>query len=475
MDSKGYTPTIGLEIHAELKTNTKMFCDSRNDPDEKEPNINICPVCVAHPGTLPVINKEAVKHVLKIGHAVRGKIADFTEFDRKNYFYPDIPKGYQISQYKYPLVSGGSLVSVEITRIHLEEDTARSSHDSGDDSLIDFNRAGLPLMELVTEPVIKSAEQAVQFARELQLLLRYLGAGDANLEKGEMRVEANVSVSKTKRFGTKVEVKNLNSFKAVERAIRYEVERQIKVLERGDQLIQETRGWDENKQQTFSQRLKETSEEYRYFPDPDLPKLKLSDISEFQLEVLENEMPVLPEEKRTLYRSWGVSKDAVEVFVQEPVLLGSFLEEIAEILKHEKKSIKLASNYITSDLLGLYKDKTLPKRLPIDGAEFATLIRMAHSGTISSRGTKDILKIMLENKGGDPEDIAKKHNLIQQSDEGELQALVEDIIKNNVSVVTEYKEGKESALQFLVGQGMKATKGSANPQILQKLLKENIS
>ena len=211
--SKKYKPTIGLEIHAELKTQTKMFCDSRNDPNEKKPNVNICPVCMAHPGTLPVINKEAVKHVLKMGIAIEGKIADFTEFDRKNYFYPDIPKWYQISQYKYPLISGGSLVGVDVTRIHLEEDTARSTHDTGDTSLVDFNRAGIPLMELVTEPVVRDAEQAVAFARELQLVLRYLGAGDANMEKGEMRVEANISVSDTETFGTKVEVKNLNSFK----------------------------------------------------------------------------------------------------------------------------------------------------------------------------------------------------------------------------------------------------------------------
>ena len=215
-----YKTTIGLEIHAELKTVTKMFCNSKNDPDEERPNVNVCPICMGHPGTLPVINKEAIKHVLKVGLAVNGHIADFSEFDRKNYFYPDIPKGYQISQYKYPLVSGGELDGVKITRIHLEEDTARSTHERGDYSLIDFNRAGIPLMELVTEPVIHSAEDASRFAKELQLLLQYLGVGEANMEKGEMRVEANISVSsETQKKGTKVEVKNLNSFKAVEKAI----------------------------------------------------------------------------------------------------------------------------------------------------------------------------------------------------------------------------------------------------------------
>jgi len=265
--SNEYTTTIGLEIHAELKTNTKMFCQCKNDPDQKQPNVNICPVCMAHPGTLPVINKQAVKHVLKVGKAIGGKLAiDFTEFDRKNYFYPDIPKGYQISQYKYPLVSGGSLEGVDITRIHLEEDTARSQHDDAGHSLVDFNRGGLPLMELVTEPVIHDAETAGKFARELQLLLRYLGASEANMEKGQMRVEANISVSKTDVFGTKVEVKNLNSFKSVEKAIEYEVARHIEVLEGGGTILQETRGWDENKQSTFSQRIKENSEEYRWKP-----------------------------------------------------------------------------------------------------------------------------------------------------------------------------------------------------------------
>lgn len=471
-DLKGYKPTIGLEIHAELKTKTKMFCDSKNDPDEIKPNVNICPVCMAHPGTLPVINKEAVKHVLKMGLAINGRIADFTEFDRKNYFYPDIPKGYQISQYKYPLISGGNLAGVDVTRIHLEEDTARSTHDTGSESLVDFNRAGLPLMELVTEPVVKDAEQAVKFARELQLILRYLGAGDANLEKGEMRVEANISVSKTSTFGTKVEVKNLNSFKAVERATNFEIERQIKLIERGGEVVQETRGWDESKQQTFSQRIKENSEEYRYFPDPDLPKLKISEISEFSEEILQKEMPTLPDEKRTVFASWGINDDAVEVFVQESLLLGVFIEEIAEIFENDKKLIKLASNYITSDLLGLYKESGLPDVLPVAPKDFASLINMANSGDISSRGAKDILKILLENKGGDPKEIAEKNGLIQKSDEGEIKSVVEGIIAANESVVLEYKSGKESSLQFLVGQGMKETKGSANPQILKKILIE---
>ena len=282
-----FFPTIGLEIHAELKTKTKMFCDSKNDPDEKRPNVNICPVCTSHPGTLPSVNKEAVRHIIRLGYAVGGNIADFTEFDRKNYFYPDIPKGYQISQYKYPIVSGGQINGVSITRVHLEEDTAKSFHREKDgNSYIDFNRAGVPLMEMVTDPVIKNAKEAGDFGRKLQIILRYLGASSANMEKGEMRVEANISVSRDpeKKFlGTKVEVKNLNSFKAVERAIDYEIKRHIELISSGRQedIIQETRGWDEFKQVTFSQRKKEGSKDYRYFPEPDIPKMWLSKVLDF--------------------------------------------------------------------------------------------------------------------------------------------------------------------------------------------------
>ena len=243
-----YKTTIGLEIHAELKVKTKMFCNCKNDPDEKRPNVNICPVCTAQPGTLPVLNKEAIRSVIRVGLACGSDIAGFTEWDRKNYFYPDIPKGYQISQYKYPLVSNGAINNVKLTRIHLEEDTARSTHDKGDFSLVDFNRGGVAFMELVTEPVMHDAKTAANFAKELQLLLQYLGAGDANMEKGEMRVEANVSVSREDgKLGTKVEVKNLNSFRTVEKAIEYEIERHIETIESGGKIVQETRGWDEGK------------------------------------------------------------------------------------------------------------------------------------------------------------------------------------------------------------------------------------
>ncbi len=480
MSESEYFTTIGLEIHAELKTNTKMFCRCKNDPDEERPNVNVCPICMGHPGTLPYINKEAVKHVLKVGVALGSHLAtEFTEFDRKNYFYPDIPKGYQISQYKYPLVSGGSLHGVDITRIHLEEDTAKSSHDTGDYSLVDFNRAGLPLMELVTEPVIHSAKQAGDFARELQLLLRTLKVGEANMEKGEMRVEANISVSKDKnKFGTKVEVKNLNSFRSVERAIDYEVQRHIEVLEKGGTIEQETRGWDENKQSTFSQRKKENSHDYRYFPDPDLPKIKLAEVPEFSRDALAAELPELPWAKRQRFLDMGLKAEDAEMFVSNE-LYGNFYDKVASQCGDNKKAVQLAANYIATDVAGFVKTSgfDFPAWLTRrnDGAEaFAKLMIMLAEGKLSSRAGKDILKIMFE-KGGDPAEIAEREGMLQKNDEASIEALLKPLIEANPQVVADYKAGKESALMFFVGQGMKASKGSANPEVLKQVAIKLIS
>ncbi|MEK7607423.1 MAG: Asp-tRNA(Asn)/Glu-tRNA(Gln) amidotransferase subunit GatB [Patescibacteria group bacterium] len=470
---KTYRPTIGLEIHAELATQTKMFCDSKNDPFNAEPNTNVCPICMGHPGTLPVINKKAVEHVLRVGVAVEGKIADFTEFDRKNYFYPDIPKGYQISQYKYPLVRGGELADVKITRIHLEEDTASSGHDEGDYSLIDFNRAGVPLMELVTEPIIHSPEQAGNFGRELQLLLRTLGVSEANMEKGEMRVEANISVSDTDKLGTKVEVKNLNSFKSVEKAIAYEIERHTALLESGKKIEQETRGWDDTKGKTFSQRKKEDSHDYRYFPDPDLPKMKISEIAEFSRENLAKTMPELPWEKRKRYAKIGLKPTDIHIYVTIPEIGAFFDLAVAGISK--KESILLMSNYISSDILGLIKKKHGEGREneiakpPFDPKEFARLIALIENKIIFSRGAKDILAIMFD-RGGDPEIIANKNGLIQKSDQSVVKKIAKEVINENQKVVAEYKKGKLTSLQFLIGQGMKKSKGSVNPEILKTVI-----
>ena len=460
-----YKVTIGLEIHAELKTKTKMFCNSKNDSDEERPNVNICPVCMGHPGTLPVINFEAVKSVLKVGIAVKGQLADYTEFDRKNYFYPDIPKGYQISQYKYPLVSGGVLNGIKLTRVHLEEDTALSKHKD-EYSLVDFNRAGIPLMELVTEPVITSARAAGAFARELQLLLRYLGVADANMEKGQMRVEVNISVSKSSTLGTKIEIKNLNSFKVAEKAIEYEIKRQTEVLEGGGSVVQETRGWDENKSQTFSQRIKEGSSDYRYFPEPDLPKLKISEIPEFKEMSLMQEIPRLPWEMRGEFLHTGIKLEDAEVLVVNPWLGKLFTRAV-----HEMAPAKITANYITSDLIGLLEGDLRPRKFKFSNESFYELMRMIGRGEIGSRAAKDILKEMFQS-GGRSEEITKEKGLYQKSDAGELRALAEKIIEANPTVVDDYKSGQDSALQFLIGQGMKETKGSANPQVLAEIFKE---
>src|SRR3989344_3846474 len=427
-----YKPTIGLEVHAELKTKTKMFCACKNDSDEERPNVNVCPVCMGHPGTLPVINKEAVKSVLKVGLAIGGELAGFSEFDRKNYFYPDIPKGYQISQYKYPLVFGGELAGVSITRVHLEEDTGTSSH-IGEHSLVNFNRAGVPLMELVTEPVMHSAEEVVQFGKELQMLLQYLEVAEANMEKGEIRLEANISVapqrsdlkegSKGQTFGTKVEVKILNSFRAAERAVEYEIKRQIGVLESGGKVDQETRGWDEGKQSTFSQRSKEDSHDYRYFPDPDLPKLNLKEVLDFDEKILRGELRETPNQKRERFKKgYGIKESDVEFYINNRDFSNLFEASAKELAGGD---FQLLSNYVVSDLSGIGE-----KALIISPGDLAELIKMAGSGEVSSRGAKDIIAKMIET-GEAPKDIAEKSGLFQKSDEGELLAVVDAILADN--------------------------------------------
>jgi len=476
-----YVPTIGLEIHAELKTQTKMFCCSKNDPDAVEPNSNICPVCMAHPGTLPVINFEAVRHVLRVGVALGSRLADYTEFDRKSYFYPDLPKGYQISQFEFPLVAGGELHGVAITRIHLEEDTASSMHDEQSGAtVVDYNRAGVPLMELVTEPVITSAEEAGEFAHELQLLLRSLGASEANMEKGEMRVEANVSVRdtsdvKNNALGTKVEIKNLNSFNAMERAIRYETKRQIEILERGESVVQQTLGWDESKQATFPQRTKEGSSDYRYFPDPDLPQLVLSEFPQFDRELLKASLPELPREQRERYAALGVKPDDAATFARDR-RYGDLFDALAKLVPAE--GAILASNYIANDLIKIIRDieerdtKTMDI-LPISPEQLAMLVNMISARKISSRTAKDILRATVI-EGADPEAYAREHNLLQESDSAALQGVVRAIIVSNPDVVADFRAGKAAALEYLIGQCMKQLRGAGDPAVLREMLRTNI-
>jgi len=484
-----YRPTIGLEIHVELKTKTKMFCSCLNDPLEKTPNTNICPVCTAQPGSLPTINQKAVESVIKAGLALNCQISEKSWFERKNYFYPDLPKGYQISQYEAPLCYNGYLdidlegntqrtKRIRIRRIHLEEDTGRLIHDQDKDaSLVDYNRAGMPLMELVTEPDIESAVEARKFAEELQLILRYLDISDADMEKGQMRVEANISLkeSDSSDLGTKVEVKNLNSFRSLEKAIAYELKRQEEVLESKEAVIHETRGWDDFKEITFSQRIKETSEDYRYFPEPDLPIMVFS---AEEIEKMGDMIPELPKARKERFeREYKLSALTVEVLVNFKNL-GEFFEETVSELKSWfeagkiktdlDKLIKLSANYILTEF-----PKFIPEsgKIIITPENFAELIYLTFIGEISSSGAQEVLKEMFIS-GGDPSQIIEKKNLKQVSDEEELKSAAEKAIKNNPRAVEDYLSGKENALQFLVGQTMRETKGKANPKIAAEVIRK---
>jgi len=460
-----YTPTIGLEVHAELATKSKMFCGCKNAPHDQVVNTHICPVCLGHPGTLPVPNKRAIEVVLRFGAAIEATPATYSEFDRKNYFYPDIPKAYQISQYQFPFLTGGEINGVELTRVHLEEDTARSSHELVDGSLVDFNRAGVPLMELVTEPVLHDAASAGAFARELQLLLQTLGISHANMERGEMRIEANVSVSQTDELGTKVEVKNINSFKAVESAIAYEIARQSELLDQGKTIDPETRGWDENASRTFSQRSKETAKDYRYFPDPDIPKLDLTKLPDWEQATLAQTLPPLPSAKRQQYSEFGIAAETIETIISHRELDALMA---ATATTANEPVIKLAANYISVDLANLSKEGGVVVG-DIDPERFVELLELLVANEINSRTAKDLLP-QLSSLAGTVREYVEANNLLQQSGEEVLLTLVEQICQANPEQVSEYQAGKETVLKYLVGQGMKLSKGSANPQALEELL-----
>ena len=472
-----YQTIIGLEIHVELKTKSKMFCSSPNNPEEKEPNTNICPVCMGHPGTLPVINEEAVKKVIKTGLAFGCQIPETSKFDRKNYFYPDLPKGYQISQYDLPLCKDGFLEiggkKIRIRRVHLEEDTGKLIHKKGY-SLVDFNRAGIPLMELVTEPDITGAEEAKKFAEELQLILRYLDISNADPEKGELRVEVNISLSsESEKLGTKVEIKNLNSFWAVEQAIDYEIERQGKILNSGKKIIQETRGWDAARGITVGQREKEEAFDYRYFPEPDLPPLNFK---KEEIEKIKAEIPELPHQRRARFkREYELDTKSIEIFIRNKELGEYFEKVVSEFeskLSHEKifKLIKLTANYLISDLQGLLGRASVVAKdfliTPENFAEFTTLI---YEGKISSKIAKMILMEMFKT-GADPSHIIEEKGLSLISDEVEIDKIVKEVISKNQKAVSDFQKGKGNALQFLIGKVMQKTKGKANPEIVRKIL-----
>ncbi len=544
-----YKPVIGLEIHAELKTQTKMFCDSLNDPDEKHPNINVCPICMGHPGCLPVINQEAVKKVIMAGLALNCKIAEDTFFERKNYFYPDLPKGYQISQYQKPLCYDGFLELItnyqlpitkkliRITRIHLEEDAGRLVHvtnlaeQRGTNSeqrgnnikiqrqsassqresatLVDYNRAGVPLMELVTEPDFETGQEVRDFASELQLIWKYLGVSDADMEKGQMRVEVNISLrplnnaeltqnkAESQRvsasgqrdsavpLGTKVEIKNINSVKFAADAVDYEIKRQTELLEAGEKVKQETRGWDEFKKQTFSQRSKEEAHDYRYFPEPDLPPLKFTkeQIEEMRMELLE-----LPSQRKLRFKkNYNLPEADIEVFTVNKSL-GDYYEHVASELlsfdkldhlkkpeaEHQDKLFKLASNYTITELKRMCEEVSAEASdTKITPEIFADLVVRVFHGEVSSSGAQTVLKEMFAT-GNPPGQIIKEKNLEQVSNVEELNLAVAKVIADNQKAVEDFKAGKEASLKFLIGMAMKETKGKANPQVVEEILREKL-
>ena len=477
-DNMTYETVIGLEIHAHLNTRTKMFCDSLNDPDETRPNVHICPICMGHPGTLPVINIEAIKKVLRVGLALHCNIREHSYFERKNYFYPDLPKGYQISQYETPLCEEGSLElasgkKVRIRRIHVEEDAGRLMHDAKEHlSLVDFNRAGVPLMELVTEPDLASAAETREFAEELRLLFRYLDVSHADMEKGNLRIEANLSLRPKggTELGTKVELKNINSFRAVERAIAYEVERQTVLLENGEKIVQETRGWDEGNARTFSQRTKEESQDYRYFPEPDLPPM------EFRVEELEairSEIVELPQARRARFISEYGLKEADAVIFTTQKQLGDYFERIASELKADesidaKYVFPLAANYLITELQKLVPDVNT---LELSAENFAELILLIQKGNISSSGAQAILAEMVRRGDADPSQLIEEMSLGQVSDEAAIESAARAVIAENPTAVVDYEKGKEQSLQFMVGQVMRHMQGRANPTVAANVLR----
>ena len=480
-----YEAVIGIEIHCQLRTESKMFCACSTAYADAAPNTHVCPVCLALPGALPVINRRAVELVVATGIAIEAEIPERTQWERKNYFYPDLPKGYQISQYAIPLAARGRLTvatsegpfTVPITRAHLEEDTAKLVHADGADggsgrvSLVDHNRSGAPLMEIVTEPEIRTAEQARRYAEELQLLLRAIGVADADMERGQMRVEANVSLRPrgSEAFGTRVEVKNMNSFRAVERAIAFEIDRQGRALDAGEALVMETRGWDDGRQATYHMRAKETSEDYRYFPEPDLPPLR---VEPAWIERIRASLPELPAARRARYEALGVTAYDAAVLVADPWMTGAFeaISTAGPVLP-----AKEVSNFVTGAHARVAKatgvnEAGLAGKASAEG--IATLLGAIVDGTVSRPVGRDLLDRHLA-EGVPAPDLLARAGPGPISDDAELLAMVETAIAANPKAVADYRSGKPVA-GFFVGQVMKATGGAADAARVTQLVRQRL-
>ncbi len=489
-----YNVTIGMEVHAELKTSSKMFCACKNGLGmEGEPNVHICPVCTAQPGALPVPNAAAIEAVQRVGLALGCTLRLHSHFDRKNYFYPDLPKGYQISQFNEPFCEGGTIEvngkPARITRIHLEEDTGKSMHPAGADyTLVDFNRAGVPLMELVTEPDFTNSKDVGAFCQKLRQTLRYLDASNADMEKGQMRCEVNISLypeGAERLSGTKVEIKNINSFRSVERAIEYEIVRQTEVLERGEKLVQETRGWDENKNITVSQRKKESAHDYRYFPEPDIPPFEFD---EAYVEKLRMTLPELPDAKLKRFVSEFALPEKDAVILTEDRPFSEYFEKVvseldAKVLSHEivaplERAVKLAANYMLTELRKhLVENNQTIADLPIKSENYAEFIGIVADGKINSSAAQTVLAEMYHSSDGDtdPSHIIDRLNLGQVNDSAALEKVVDMVLERSEQSITDYKAGKQNVLQYLMGQVMAETKGRANPQVVMELLRKKLN
>ncbi len=476
--STHYEPVIGLEVHVQLGTNSKLFCSCSTEFG-CEPNQNTCPVCMGWPGSLPVLNEVALKLAIRVGLALNCKVSERLKFDRKNYFYPDLPKAYQISQYDMP-VNGLGFLQIEykdeegkehskkigITRAHLEEDAGKLLHEGiVDGTLVDYNRAGVPLLEIVSEPDLRSPEESYAYLTALKAILQYLGVSECNMEKGELRCDANVSVRKAgaSKFGTKAEIKNLNSFRAVQKAIHYEIERQIDLLESGESVIQETRLWDDTKGKTFTMRSKEEAHDYRYFPEPDLVPFT---ISQTLIEETRKDLPELPSARaERLIRECGLSEYDAALIVEEKALANYF-----EACLSEKVNPKIASNWILSELKALLNANQVSiERSPISAAALAGLLRLIENQTISGKIAKDVLPLMFES-GKSADAIVKEKGWVQVTDTKLIEEIAAKVIEANPKSVQDFKAGKKQALGFLVGQVMKESKGKANPQLANEIL-----
>ena len=470
-----YKPTIGIEIHAQLATNSKMFCGCNNDSRGALPNTNICPVCLALPGTLPVINKGAIDMAIKLAKGFNAEVARTTSFDRKNYFYPDSPKGYQITQMDQPIIKngyveilvGGEFKKIGIHHAHLEEDAGKLTHPDGANySLVDFNRAGTPLTEIVSEPEIKSTEQAKRYLQEVYNIVTSLGVCNGDMEHGNFKFDLNVSVSTDSTLGTRTELKNLNSFRNAERALNYEIARQIEVLESGGAIEQETRGWNDTKAVTFSQRSKEQANDYRYFPEPDLPPITLS---QSYIDQIQSQIVVLPIDVRKDLVQLNLNADEQDLLLAQPKTILIFKD--AEQALKKPELIKKAVNWLVGDYQSILASNKKPL---LTGQHLAELIGLVENGDISSKIAKSIFADIVA--GDRPRDIVAQKGLKQVSDDTELEGIIKKIILDNPKPVDDYRSGNARVLGFFVGEVMKQTKGQANPskvnQLMIKLLKE---